>query len=816
MNFQNLKIAIRRIIQNFRLTLLIFVGLVIGLTSCLVIYVKINNELSFDAYHTQSKNTFRIVRVTSGLDYLAGGFEYRTGIYFPFPAELKKSIPDFKNVASMFYMNGQKILLPSKESAKEKTFTFDDGVVFTESSFFEIFDFGKTGVQWLKGEGKQVLDKPFTAVITKEAAGKLFLDQDPMGQEMVIFGQTFTVAGVISDFPKNTDFPFKVILSMVTFSDKIAKEAFTSWDSLSDMFECYVVLNNPKEVASVEQKIKAVHAIHRHDEYVERRLFKLQPLSQVHKDSEFGNFNRHTVSGGLLLSITFVGIFIFLIAFFNYSNFFLAETFKQKKQIALKLILGSKPSFIFFQFFTESLLVTFSALVFSAIFTFLILKYFYSFLDIPFGYSPEIGWSALLFLFVLLFSGGILAVVFSFFNLDLSSMSTLLKNNDPGYSGRENVFGKWSVILQFIVAQAVIISTLMIVKQIYFINHKDLGYDTKNVMVVRLPGDSKPMVNDLNGELLSNPDIKGVAFSSVTPAETNNFTVATLFRNNEQVNIDAEIKSVDTSYIKLYSLKQLAGLNFAATDTAFNIIVNREFVAEMGFKSVDEAIGAKVGGFRKNGATIKGVVEDFYSGSLHNKIRPCILINNANMFSSMSIKLSDRNKDDNGKIFAVDIQKINGVWNKLLPDKEFEYQFLSDRIDNYYQSEYKAMNLFLLFASVTIFLCVLGILGLSLSMNERRIKEIGIRKVNGATVAEILALLNKDFVKWVAIAFIVAGPIAWYAMFKWLENFAYKTTLSWWIFAISILIALVITLITVSWQSWKAAARNPVEALRYE
>ena len=188
MNFQNLKIAIRRITLNFRLTLLIFVGLVIGLTSSLVIYVKVNHELSFDAFHSQSKNTFRVVRVTSGLEYLGGGFEYRTGVYFPFPAELKKSIPDFKHVASMFYMNGQKILLPSKESAKEKSFTFDNGVVFTEPSYFEIFDFGKTGIQWLKGEGKQVLDKPFTAVITKEAAGKLFLDQDPMGQEMIILG----------------------------------------------------------------------------------------------------------------------------------------------------------------------------------------------------------------------------------------------------------------------------------------------------------------------------------------------------------------------------------------------------------------------------------------------------------------------------------------------------------------------------------------------------------------------------------------------------------------------------------------------------
>ena len=814
MNFQNLKIAIRRIAQNFRLTLLIFVGLVIGLTSSLVIYVKVNHELSFDAFHTQSKNTFRVVRVTSGLDYLGGGFEYRAGIYFPFPGEFKKSIPEMRSVTSLFYAGGQKIGIPSKGNAEGKVFSMDDGVVFAESSFFDVFDFGKTRIKWLKGEGKQTLDRPFTAIITKETANKLFLDQEPIGQVMDVFGKTFTVTGVVSDFPVNTDFPFKVILSMVTFSESIAKDAFANWDGLSDIFQCYVVLKDKNEVPAVEQKIKNLHALHRHDEYVERRLFKLQPLSEVHKDSQFGNFNQHTVSGGLLLAISMVGIFIFLIAFFNYSNFFLAETFKQKKQIALKLILGSKPFSILYQFLTESLLVTFSALIVSLFFTFIILKNFYSFIDIPAGYTPEMGWSAVLFIFSLLFSGGILSVIFSFFNINLESLSNLLKKNDSGYTGRENVFGKWSVILQFVVAQAVIIATLFIVKQIYFINHQDLGYNTQNVMVVRLPGGAKSQINALSGELLADPKIKGVAFSSVTPSETNNFTNITMFRNNEKMTIDAELKSIDTSYINLYALKLMAGENLAATDTAFNIIVNKELITEIGFKTVDEAIGARVEGFRRNGATIKGVVNDFYSGSLHDKIRPVILMANPNGYSTMSIKLADSGGGNN--FISDDIQKVKKVWNQLIPNQDFEYQFLSDRIDNFYNSEYKAMNLFLIFASVTIFLCILGILGLSLSMNEKRIKEIGIRKVNGATVTEILTLLNSDFVKWVAIAFVVAAPIAWYAMFKWLENFAYKTNLSWWIFALSAFIALVITLITVSWQSWKAAARNPVEALRYE
>ncbi len=818
MNKQNIKIAIRRIAKNYKLTLLIFVGLVIGLTSSLVIYIKTTHELSFDSFHTQSKNIYRVVRVTSGLDYLGGGFEYRAGVYFPLPWEIRKTIPEIQNIVSMFYLNGQKLSVPAKDSNKEKIFNLESGVVFTEPSFFEIFDFGKMGVKWLKGEGKQVLGKPLMAVITKETADKLFPDQDAMGQEFTIWGTRFTIGGVINDLPQNTDFPFKVFLSMVTFSEKISPESFVNWDSLSDIFQCYVVLNKDSKVATIEQKLKALHAQHRNDELVERRLFKLQPLKEVHKDSDFGNFNYHTVSTGLLLAISLVGAFIFLIAIFNYSNFFLAETFKQKKQIALKLILGSMPRSIFIQFFTESMLLTFFALIVSILFVFAILKYFYIFIDVPFGYTPEIGLSALVFLLLLLFAGGFLAVIFSFFNLDLKSLSSLLKKSNSGYSGRENVFGKWSVILQFIVAQAVIIATLMIVKQIYFINHKELGYDSKNIVIVGLPNNTPSKLSALSGELLSSSAIKGVSFSSVIPAQTNSFSNFSAFINNEKISIDAEIKSIDASYLKVYAFKLLAGENLATNDSAFNIVTNREFITEMGYKNVNDAIGVHIQGIGKDGANIKGIVEDFYSGSMHDKIRPCVFINNPKGFSIMSVRLAHDAELTKGKsaVLPGDINQIKNSWGKIFPDQEFEYMFLSDRIDSYYKSEYKAMNLFLLFAFVTVFLCMLGILGLSLSMNERRIKEIGVRKVNGATIWNLLTMLNKDFVKWVAIAFILATPIAWYAMHRWLENFAYKTNLSWWIFALAGLLALAIALLTVSWQSWRAATRNPVEALRYE
>jgi putative ABC transport system permease protein len=802
MKGQYLLIAIRRISRNYKSNLLIFAGLVIGLTSCLIIYTKVKYELSFDNSHTESRNIYRVVRVTSGLEYTDGGLEYRTGVYFPFPAEIKRNIPELKNVAAMFYLYGAKINIPSQDSTNEKSFVLDKGIVFTEPSFFEIFNYGKKGIKWLNGQGKQVLEKPFTAVITRETAGKLFLNQDPVGRDIIVFGTKFTVEGVIEDLPENSDFPYKVLLSLTTFYEKISPGSLTDWGSLSDDYQCYVVLNKTDNIASVEQKFKDIYTPHAYEDYAERRRFKLQPLAQVHKEAKFGNYNNRTVSSGLILAITLIGAFIFVIACFNYSNFFLAETLKQKKQIALRLIMGSKPVSIFLQFFTESLLV----------------KNFFQFIDIPKGYIPPFNISAIFFILTLLLTGGFLSIIFSTINLKLKSLSDLLKRSDSADSAGKNIFGKGSVILQFVVAQIVIIATLVIVKQIYFINHAELGYNTENTIIAPIPGNSVVKLSALKNELLTIPAVKEVSFSSVTPAESRQWSGLVLYNNYEMKKVDAEVKSIDTTFLKMYSFTLLAGQNFSSKDTAYSVIVNREFILETGFTNASKALGVKIEGYNNSGAYIKGIVEDFHSGSLHDEIRPCVFINNPGAYRTVNIRLTSSGIKDKSKseVLPGDIENINNVWKSVFPDQVLEYTFLSDRIANYYKSEYKALNLFLLFASITILLCVLGILGLSLSMNERRTKEIGLRKVSGATVSEVITLLNRDFVIWIAIAFVLATPVAWYSMHKWLQNFAYKTDMNWWIFGLAGIMALAIALLTVTLQSWSAATRNPVEALRYE
>lgn len=815
MNNQVLKFVLRRISKKGKLTFLIFIGLVIGLTTSMVAYLKVNYELSFDRNHTQADNTYRICRINA--DYLGGESEYRAGTYFPLPELAKKNIPEINNIVKLFYRNGGEIQVSSKED-QEKKIKVDNGIVFTESSFFDIFDFGKGERRWINNQGDEVLSSPFTAVLTQKTAKKFFGNKNPIGQSIVYEGIKYDVIGVVKDFPQNTDFPFKVFLSISTFIYKLNPGIENNWGSLYDSFHCYVVLKPNSDLKAIEHKLKTIYSEHSGDINGTRQFFELQALNKVHKEIKYGNFNMRTVSSELLGAISLFGIFIFLIACFNYSNFFLAETSKAEKQTAIKRIIGGNTFSIVYHFFIESFVVVLSAFMVSLPLVAIIVNKFYSFIDIPKGFYPEINLSLLVFMVLILFVGSFLPVFLSTFNLRAKSLSSIIKKNNPSSSSTSINFKKSSVIFQFIVAQAMIIVTLVVLKQIHFINNKDLGFKPDNIIVAKLPEHDIIKLERIKNELISMPEIREVSYSSVSPAEAlswNGVGISVYDKKNE---IDTENKLVDNSYFDIYSFNFISGSKFLPNDTINTIIVNREFVSTAGFINEKDALGAAVYGISYQPVYIKGVVENFHSGSLHNQIRPCVFQNIHRWYRTVNIKLTSLKGENynNQEALLENIDKIAKKWANIYPEEDFNYSFLDDRIANYYQSEHKTLKIFSLLALLCVLLCAMGILSLSVSMNEVRIKEIGIRKVNGAKIGEVVSLLNYDFIKWVIIALIIASPLAYYAMNKWLENFAYKTDLSWWIFTAAGIIALFIALITVSWQSWRAARKNPVEALRYE
>jgi hypothetical protein len=506
MIIQNLKIAIRRISGNLRSNLMIFAGLILGFTSCFVIFTKIDYEMSFDRSHTHFKDIYRVVRVTSGLEYTNGGLEYRTGVYFPLPGEIKKSIPGISNVVSMLYVGGQKVSVPPKEGDKPAEFNLENGIVFTEPSFFDVFDYGRK-ISGIKN--KEALNEPFSVIITKSIAELLYPGEDPSGKEISIFNTKFKVAEVIHDLPANSDFPFKIFIPLKTFAEVLNPNSLNDWGSLTDNYQCYVVLNNNVSKSQVEEKLKNIYSPHADDDYAERRLFKLQALTKVHKESKFGNYNGKSVSTGLILSLSITGIFIFLIACFNYSNFFIAETSKQNRQVALRLIMGSKPAMLFLQFLTESMIINVFAFYASLLIASELIEKFYSFIDIPANYSPVNGPASIIFMLMLFLAGSFLSVIFSFKNLRVSSLSSLLKGTYRVNTNDNISFGKASVVLQFIVAQTVIMVSIFIFKQMSFINNKDLGYNAENIICAGLPQSSGSTIATLSNQLFLSPGSQG-------------------------------------------------------------------------------------------------------------------------------------------------------------------------------------------------------------------------------------------------------------------------------------------------------------------
>jgi len=383
-------------------------------------------------------------------------------------------------------------------------------------------------------------------------------------------------------------------------------------------------------------------------------------------------------------------------------------------------------------------------------------------------------------------------------------------------------FTKSMVIVQFTISLLMIIGTISLYRQYQFLLNSDMGFDKKAVFNVPIPTNDETLMKRFKSVLMENPSIENVSFCNSYPGQdAGNYNDVSSFSNGNIIKLTAYLAVVDTSYIKTYGLHLEAGNNFSLSDSSRSVIINEELARQLNFKSPFDAIGKEVTTFF-NGSnsiyTICGVVKDYHYESFHKKIRPAFLLQKLENSRIAGIRIvADKNISNiNFKQMRDVLVYTENSWRSVFPNEYYEYEFIEDRIRANYSSEENASKLINLFAIITIIISCLGIFGLALYSSERRSKEIGIRKINGAKISEVMVMLNKDLIKWVGIAFVIATPVAWYTMHKWLENFAYKTSLSWWIFALAGLLTLGIALLTVSWHSWRAATRNPVEALRYE
>jgi len=812
---------LRNLVKNKRSSFINIFGLVVSLTCCFIIYYKISYELSFDKYHTQAEKTYRIIRQTKGLGLglEAGEFEYRNAVYGALPGALKEEIPELKNVVSVFPQYGLLVKIPGESANNEQLYKLDIGSVITETSYFELFDFKNTGFKWIQGSPATSLTDPFSVVLSQPLAKKYFGGKDAVGKTLIIYNKPFIVTGLIAEPPVNTDFPFQLFISYSTL-DIIYKGYSKNWGNLSSL-ECYVVLDNPSQVTGVEEKIKNVHAQHVSKEVADNRIFKLQSLKDIHHDTRFTNFNYRTVSKQTLVTLGFIGLFLMIMACANYANLSLARSNYRSREVGIRKILGGKRWHLVFQFFGESVLLVFLSTILALLLSFLPIHFYSNLFGIPLNYSQPLTLRVALGIFLTIIFIGLLSSFYPSLLLSASKPVALIKKQFEISKKGVAIFTKSMVIIQFTISLLMIIGTITLYRQYQYLINSDIGFDKEAVFTVPVPSQDATLLNRFKSRLLESPNIKSVSFCNSHPARSANWSQAEAFLNDNLIKVSSQMVAIDTSYLRTFGLELIAGENIGLVDSSRNILVNEEMVKQLNFNSPEDAIGKEVMfyyGKPRARFIISGIVKDYHYESFHTKIRPTILLQDINRTYLAGIKITTNNNttDGNYKQISNALAYTERSWKSVFPDEYYDYQFIEERIRSNYASEANSSKLINIFALITVIISCLGIFGLALYSSERRSKEIGIRKINGAKVSEVMILLNGDLVKWVVIAFFIASPVAWYAMNKWLENFAYKTTLSWWIFALAGVLALGIALLTVSWQSWRAASQNPVEALRYE
>ena len=636
-----------------------------------------------------------------------------------------------------------------------------------------------------------------------------------MGAGLFQFPATaLKVSGVLATIPANTDFQLKLVVAYGTdfTGDKEYGFQQPGWDQSAPDFCCYVLLPPNISIGNFNQQLRAyarkVQSPDDKDSYI------VQPLSAVHYDTQTGDYSNKTISHELLNVLWLIAAFILLIACVNFINLSTAQAVNRAKEVGVRKVLGSNKSQLQIQFIVETFLIVTSAVILAVVITILALPYVNRLLELSLSFNILNNPAIILFLFtvtivVTALAGFYPSIVLSRFNPVNALKSKLTVNTAKGVSLRRGL-----VVFQFIIAQALIIGTLIIVKQMNYFMNQPLGFDKDAIVNVPFRPDrtGSKLTDYLRQQLLSVNGVQAASFSSNAPVEDDNDKWTTFKFDNaiKEADFQAIVKFADNEYVPTYKLQMAAGRNLQPSDPTREFLVNESLVKSLGFKKPEDILNKEIsiyGGLIT--CPVVGVLKDFNDRSFRNNLAPLLITTNSTMYRQAAIKVATTN-------ISSTMQSVKKIWEQTFPDYVYEYKFLDDKIESFYKQENQLSQLYKIFAAIAIFLSCLGLYGLASFMAVQRIKEVGVRKVLGASTGNIVYLFSKEFIILIAIGFAIATPIAWYYMHQWLQDYAYRINISWWLFAAGGLAAIIIALATISFQAIKAAIANPVKSLRTE
>ena len=812
------KIAWRNIKRQKGYTFINIAGLAIGMAVCILILMFVRDELSYDTHHEHKDRIYRIERQWFAADgSMRGALCSVAPSFVPF---LENEFPEMEHIVRMLGTGETLISLGDTNFVEERFY-------YAEHDIFEVFT-----IPLIKGDPKTALENPNSLVLSESMALKYFGDEDPMGKLMKVGSskEGYQVTGIMEDVPKNAHLHFDLLASFITLKGiqtyhRDGSDYFFGTTNFSDNVT-YVYMRlaentDPKEVASRIPGFLDSHLPSAEDD--SGNIFKpsqwnnliLRKVTDIHLRSHTNNELEANGDIRYVTLFTLIAIFILSIACINFMNLSTARAVKRAKEVGLRKVVGANRRLLITQFLGESLLIALLAMVLALVIVAVLLPYFSAFSGHDLGFNLLINPLGLFILISVFLITGLAAGLYPSFYLSAYKPATILRG-ELSRGTRGTIIRKALVVFQFAISAVLIICVGVVFKQMRFLQNADLGYQRENIVMI--PADRTVRENwwDIKQELLKNPRILAATTSKRAPS--GRLLDAPGFRieiNGEVLNNPFSMphNRAEHDFFKTYGMKIVAGRDFSAeipTDESEAFIINETAVRRLGLNSPEEAIGAPLSTWAPNlTGRVIGVVADFNYESMHHEIIPMLTYIRIIEANTASLRISAGNIQET-------IAYVQSVWDQFNPGYSISYTFLDERLSELYRNEVRMMQMFGYFSILAIFIACLGLFGLASFTTEQRTKEIGVRKVLGATLSNIVTLLSKEYSKWVLFANIIAWPVAYFGMKIWLQNFAYRVNIGLTIFILTALLTFLIALLTVSYQSVKAALGDPAQALRYE
>ena len=791
--------AWRNIIRHKSYSFINITGLSVGIAACLLLFLVISYERSYDVFQPNYKRICHVVTSNKFSD----GITYNGGVPAPALDAMRVALPDL-------VFAGMDASFGSQVTVGDKKFIEETGFFFGEPQFFTLFHY-----DWLSGN-PTVLKGPNQVVLTKKIAEKYFgAGNDPIGKLIKIDNLiTATVAGVIDNPRANTDFPLGVIISFATLRNNGKPYNYNSanWNGVSSNFQVFALMPTGTDIVSVNKRLS---------QFSESRYSSKNPgssiqtnfavpLSEVHFDKRFDSFGDHYASRSTLWTLTLIAFFIIGMACINYINLATALAVGRSKEVGIRKVLGGMRGQLFFQVMGETALVVFFATVAAIALAFVCLPFVGQIASIP-ASLQLFNWQTVLFLIAVVLLVVILAGLYPSLVLSRFTPILALKNKISAAKIGGISLRRGLVVTQFVISQVLIIGTIVAVSQMNFIHTADLGFDKDAVLLLSANADSSFTAREsaFKAKLLADHSVRSVSFATDAPSSDNNWSSNFAFNHQPDEKYQVALKFGDEDYLKTFGLQLLAGNSYSKSDTMKDVLINETLAGKLGLKNPRDAVGKdiRVGGGQWK--TIVGVMKDFKTNSLRENIRPMVIAESKSLYSVTAVKLKSSN-------LAATQAAIQASWDEVYPEYAYAGRFLDENIDRFYQQENQLSLLYKIFAGLALLISSLGLYGLVSFMAVQKTKEVGVRKVLGASVGNIVYLFSKEFTLLIVIAFAMAAPVAYWMMHHWLQDFVYRIQLGLGVFILAMAISIVIAWATVAYRAVKAALANPIKSLRSE